>query len=265
MSRYPVHYVPATDRDNGGPTPGAVALRDWILANHGDGTFRSAGIYNYRPVRGATSPSLHGEGRAVDIGVTRSADPAGGRLAAALRADHADIGVQSIIWNRQIWSCHRDWEGWRRYSGSDPHTSHLHVELNPEAAAGLTPAILATELGGTAPMTLTEATKRLQAIVISHGPDLGATGPNRDGVDGIPGTLTVAAAADVIAYLAGVLDQERSVHAGETAQLQADLNRTRAQAGGVLTEAVRTAVQNVAQDVADLAGLMGIELADFTP
>lgn len=37
--------------------------------------------------------------------------------------------LKYVIWNKQIWSRARASEGWRRYSGSNPHTTHMHVSV----------------------------------------------------------------------------------------------------------------------------------------
>lgn len=37
--------------------------------------------------------------------------------------------LKYVIWNRQIWSRARASEGWRRYTGSNPHTKHMHVSV----------------------------------------------------------------------------------------------------------------------------------------
>ena len=37
--------------------------------------------------------------------------------------------LKYVIWDRQIWSRSRSAEGWRRYSGSNPHTQHMHVSV----------------------------------------------------------------------------------------------------------------------------------------
>lgn len=37
--------------------------------------------------------------------------------------------LKYVIWNRQIWSRARASEGWRRYTGSNPHTQHMHVSV----------------------------------------------------------------------------------------------------------------------------------------
>lgn len=37
--------------------------------------------------------------------------------------------LKYVIWNKQIWSRARASEGWRRYTGSNPHTQHMHVSV----------------------------------------------------------------------------------------------------------------------------------------
>jgi hypothetical protein len=97
------------------------------------------GIYNVRAVRGSkTVWSVHAEGRAIDVGFpTEPAGHAEGhRLAGLLVRHHAELGVQQVIWARQIW---RNTIGtWRPYNGVSPHLDHVHAELTRAAAAGLT-------------------------------------------------------------------------------------------------------------------------------
>jgi hypothetical protein len=40
------------------------------------------------------------------------------------------LGVMYLIWNRRIWSAHRDSNGWRPYNYGDPHVSHIHVSFD---------------------------------------------------------------------------------------------------------------------------------------
>lgn len=88
--------------------------------------------------------SVHGLGRALDLMIRRlpdgSADPRGDEVAQWL-IDHADeIGVQTIIWNRSIWSVGRTGTGsLRAYTGPSSHTDHIHMELNAAGAAKQTP------------------------------------------------------------------------------------------------------------------------------
>jgi hypothetical protein len=44
----------------------------------------------------------------------------------------ADPRVKYVIWNHRINS--RDGRGWRSYSGSNPHTHHMHVSIHAGAA-----------------------------------------------------------------------------------------------------------------------------------
>lgn len=46
---------------------------------------------------------------------------------AVRRSNHP--ALKYIIWDRHIWSVARASEGWRRYSGSNPHTRHMHVSV----------------------------------------------------------------------------------------------------------------------------------------
>jgi hypothetical protein len=69
-------------------------------------------------------------------------DPAGGcdagALAESIRASR-DSRMKYIIWNRRIMSATAvrevpAWE-WRPYSGSNPHTKHMHISVKPDKAA----------------------------------------------------------------------------------------------------------------------------------
>lgn len=41
----------------------------------------------------------------------------------------APRALKYVIWNRRIWSRSRASEGWRRYTGSNPHIRHMHVSV----------------------------------------------------------------------------------------------------------------------------------------
>ena len=81
-------------------------------------------------------PSDHNLGLAVDI----SHDPASGCDAGeiALMATE-DARVTYIIWDRRIWSRARAAEGWRAYSGSNPHTKHCHISVRADARGDASP------------------------------------------------------------------------------------------------------------------------------
>lgn len=138
-----VRYDRAT-HDSKGPRPGLVALVDHWKRTTGLG---SLGIYNYRPVRGGQSLSLHAEGRAADLACNAN-DARQRRLgddyANWLTENAEALQVQQFIWNRRSW---RPGRGWRAYSGVSPHADHLHVEMNRDGAGNVHPM-----LGGTAPI-----------------------------------------------------------------------------------------------------------------
>lgn len=105
------------------------------------------GGYNCRTVTGGSTRSMHGEGRALDIFIPPAADQVrradntrGDVIAGWLIQNAEQIGVQSIIWDRSIWSANRDPQ-LRCYD--DPrkadHADHIHVELTKAAADGQTP------------------------------------------------------------------------------------------------------------------------------
>lgn len=131
----------------GGPAPGAVHLLAWLRETYPSAV--SMGIYNCRTVRGGTSTSLHGEGRAVDLDPDgrrgASGFAAGRSIVARLGAEGQRLGVQAVIYNRTIWS--RVAPDGRPYKGVHPHDDHLHIELTRAAGANLTLATLRAVLG----------------------------------------------------------------------------------------------------------------------
>lgn len=131
-------YEPAQHCTDG-PTPGAKALMAWFLGAFAGQGGKNLGIFNCRTVRGGTTTSLHGEGRACDLGINPHGAPYGTLLAERLRLSSAELGIQCIIWHRRIWSGAYPDSGWRSYSGTNPHVDHLHVELSRAAAGSLTP------------------------------------------------------------------------------------------------------------------------------
>lgn len=130
-------YQAAGSVCSGAPTPGCKALMSWFLGAYKKNGARNDGIYNCRDVRGGGSLSVHGEGRAADLGC-KAGDKWAKQLADVLVAWSAELGIQCVIFNRHIWSGAHPDAGWRTYAGVDAHTTHLHVELSRKAAAGLT-------------------------------------------------------------------------------------------------------------------------------
>lgn len=126
-------YEPARwDTPASGCQPGATALLEAILA--GNPWASNLGCFNDRAVRGSSSPSLHREGRAIDVGVNPSSPDDVARMDALIEQLTArGDGIQQIIWNRRSW---RPGVGWRPYSGASAHTDHAHIELTWAAARG---------------------------------------------------------------------------------------------------------------------------------
>lgn len=111
--------------------PGAVALRKAVTSIHPVGDY---GIYSNRKIRGGTKMSKHAEGRAWDA-KCNSLDPEGLEVGNKLRdnliKNYEFLGIQKIIWNKQVWTPR---EGLETYTGLVPHTNHLHIELTWERA-----------------------------------------------------------------------------------------------------------------------------------
>lgn len=134
----------------GGPTAGAKALLAWALESFPSS--RSLGIYNCRTVRGGLTTSLHGEGRAVDVGFPVRGGLAhddGRTLVAALGEHGRRLGVQAVIFDRRIYSASSP--AGRPYRGVSPHVDHAHVELTHASADRLTLATLRAVTGLPAP------------------------------------------------------------------------------------------------------------------
>ncbi len=143
IERYPTYDGQSTCS----PTAkrGMVAFRDMVMAAYPGTT--SYGISRDCGIGGT---SEHKEGRAWDW--ANDATTAAGRQRVAnfvnwlLRTDeyghrHAmarRLGVMYVIWNRRIFRLYRANEGWTPYSGSSPHTDHVHISLTRRGGAKLT-------------------------------------------------------------------------------------------------------------------------------
>ncbi|WP_172599482.1 SH3 domain-containing protein [Acidipropionibacterium jensenii] len=86
-------------------------------------------IYGIR----ADSMADHPSGHAVDLMLPRGSRDAalGQQIAAYFRAHAQELGVQYIMYNKQIWNISRDSEGWRavadRGSETANHMDHVHI------------------------------------------------------------------------------------------------------------------------------------------
>lgn len=197
-------YQPARNC-TGGPAAGTGALLAWLQTTQAP-PGSSLGIYNCRNVRGSSTKSLHGEGRALDWGVPVGTGPTGtvlGHDLVDMLGTHAHIiGIQCIIYDRTIWS--RVSPNGRPYTGASPHFDHLHIELTRAAAGNLTLTTVTDTLGngapdadgsspgtGTPPRTLRlgvkgSAVRAAQELLTLHGFDPGPC-------DGVFGANTDAA------------------------------------------------------------------------
>jgi len=127
-------YQGAT-RCTSGPQPGPQGGMAWFLGAYGEEKGTNLGIFNCRTVRGGSTTSLHGEGRADDFGTPRTGQSWSWDLAELLRIHSAELGIQCIIHRRKIWSSSYCQQGWRDYTGVADHYDHLHVEWTKVAAA----------------------------------------------------------------------------------------------------------------------------------
>ncbi len=117
--------------------PGTTAFANLLLRTYPSS--RSLGISRACGVGGK---SEHKEGRAFDWGMNvhnkrdrasvqalmkwlLKTDRYGNRYAMARR-----LGIQYMIWNRRIWGAYSAGRGWRKYTGSNPHTDHVHFSLS---------------------------------------------------------------------------------------------------------------------------------------
>lgn len=119
---------------SGSLRPGARALGDYLVDNFVGARYFQG--YNCRQIRGSSSMSMHGTGRAIDVFVPldrgRADNDLGDEIANFLIENSEALGVQLIIWDRTIWQAGRSD---RYYGGAHPHHDHLHIELTRAAAS----------------------------------------------------------------------------------------------------------------------------------
>lgn len=116
--------------------PGTLALQQLVTQ-----TYPNTGLGSISRSCNVGGTSEHKEGRAWDWTANVSSsgqrasvenmlswllatDQHGNRHAMARR-----LGVMYIIWNRQMFRMYAPERGWQPYSGSSPHTDHVHISL----------------------------------------------------------------------------------------------------------------------------------------
>ena len=94
------------------------------------------GCFNRRLIKGSKTRSVHGDGRAIDIGIGWSPSDeqlqAINELAWTCTAGCFDLGVCRMLWNRHAWKADRGWRPSESMGG--PHLDHMHLELTYQAA-----------------------------------------------------------------------------------------------------------------------------------
>ncbi|MDP1383045.1 transglycosylase SLT domain-containing protein [Priestia megaterium] len=122
------------DGDSGkvGPGSGYGGMRTYVETWYNRvkdmfGPTHFMGAYNNRNVRGGSSKSMHAYGRAFDIGGSGSTMS---KIADYLRKTATNL--QYVIYNRRIAGPGMG-KAWRKYSGVNPHTDHVHADFFPPA------------------------------------------------------------------------------------------------------------------------------------
>lgn len=80
---------------------------------------------------GHITNSDHYKGLAIDVMTTNKGD----MVAQWALANGAALSVTYIIWNRRIVDT-RNNKGWEPYTGSSPHTDHVHISFHPSPGEG---------------------------------------------------------------------------------------------------------------------------------
>ncbi len=114
----------------------------WPARRPEDGTIASSGHAKWPASDHGVDPA--GIVRALDVGVTGWQ---GRELAEALRSTR-DPRIAYVIHNRRIFSSTRTPWQWRHYSGSNPHTTHVHVSSIRSHVVDRDSALFDVDLGG---------------------------------------------------------------------------------------------------------------------
>jgi hypothetical protein len=138
MIEYDLRVDPATHTSPPYCSPGSVNLAKaiearWpILRTRADPDEQVYGCYNRRNTAGG-SKSVHGDGRALDVGIgwtpTAEQKTTLHNATEFLAANAKHLGIQRIQYNDRIW----DRDGWRTYMDRK-HYDHAHLEQTHEAA-----------------------------------------------------------------------------------------------------------------------------------
>jgi len=128
------------DKNSSGKRAGVEKFKDWVVFLNG-GKITCKGTWVVRPMRGKSSPSVHGTGRAIDFGYTNREDCL--NLIAFLERNWEAFGVEFIA-DYNVKPYGRGWRvdrlKWSNYSkgqisgGGESWANWIHVELSNEVA-----------------------------------------------------------------------------------------------------------------------------------
>jgi hypothetical protein len=111
------------------PKPGVTAFAALMKAR-----YKTGYVGSYRPCQGDVSE--HYDGRAIDwmLNVNNAQQRAIANSVVAWLSARGGVmarrfGISYIIWNHRVWKQYRSERGWTAYTGSVPHTDHIHLSF----------------------------------------------------------------------------------------------------------------------------------------
>jgi hypothetical protein len=119
--------------------------------------------------------SIHAIGRALDVMVPHVGGVEGETLANWLVSNASALGLQLVIWKRRVWqgSLRDPSRRWAPYTGTSPHTDHVHVEVSETPA----PLVALVVDGGPATTALASLTPVSEALDAAPGAPADAPPP----------------------------------------------------------------------------------------
>ena len=114
--------------------PGVIAFAALMSAR-----YKTGSISTYRPCQGGTSE--HYDSRAMDwmLSVKSPAQKSIANSVTAWLSARGGVmarrfGISYIIWNHKVWKEYQPEKGWTVYTGSVPHTDHVHFSFSWDGA-----------------------------------------------------------------------------------------------------------------------------------
>lgn len=118
--------------------PGTRALREYLEARYSVHVGAPRGPSVRKPLRRADGSlrrrDIHEEGRALDL-MSEGNRALGERAANWLALNARELGIQYLIFDHTELSSSTVGAAWEPYTGPNPHTDHVHIELSPRWAA----------------------------------------------------------------------------------------------------------------------------------